>query len=80
MADENATFHTFKASGKWKYSGRGHASELLFHTYNHIDQRKVILDDNDGCIPGMSGNDNGLIIVVIPDENHTSGWPLYINI
>lgn len=77
---ENATFYTFKPSGKWAYSGRGNASDLLFHTFTHNEQRAVIIDDNGGCIPGMNGNGVGYTIVVIPDENHTSGWPLHINV
>lgn len=80
MPKENATFHTFKPSGKWAYSGRGHASKLLFDTFTHNEQRHVILDDNGGSVPGMNGNGVGYTIVVIPDEDCPHGWPLHINV
>lgn len=79
MPHENATFYTFKPSGKWKYSGRGYAMPMLWERFTHVEQRAQILKDNNNCVPGMNSDGEGLIIVVIPDENCPHGWPLHIN-
>lgn len=76
---ENATFHLFKPSGKWAYSGRGYASFHLYDTFTHADQRAQILSDNDGKMPGINGTGDRYHVVVIGDESNAHGWPLHIN-
>lgn len=80
MSDGNATFMTFKPSGKWAYSGRGWAMPMLWERFTHVEQRHQLLNDNGGSVPGMNGNGVGYIIVVIPDEDCPHGWPLHINV
>lgn len=75
---ENARFLTFKPSGKWKYEGRGNASEMLFKRFGVGERRAQVLADNGGLMPGMSTSGSDLIVVVIPDEDHDSGWPLLL--
>lgn len=79
MAIENATFHLFKPSGKWGYSGRGHLSAEVFHIFTHFAQRQQILRDNGGKMPGINGTGDGYHIVVIGDEDLAHGFPLHIN-
>lgn len=70
---ENATFHTFKTSGKWAYSGRGYLPE----DFNMAeDMRSFIMTQNGHKCPGMSTDGSDLTLVIIPDENHPTGWPL----
>lgn len=80
VGKENATFYTFKQSGKWAYSGRGYASKSLWELFTHAGQRMQLLDDNGGSVPGMNGNGVNYIIVVVPDEDCPHGWPLHINL
>lgn len=71
----NATFHTFKPSGKWKYSGRGHCPSRVFESHTQEAKIEAILAENDGCWPGMSSAATDLTLVVIPDEECLHGWP-----
>ena len=79
MRDGNATFHLFKPSGKWGYSGRGYLSADVFSVFSHIDQRRQILRDNNGEMPGINGQGNGYHVVVIGDDDLAHGWPLHLN-
>lgn len=76
---ENATFYTFKKSGKYAYEGRGHLSPQVFERFDKNGRYHQILEDNGGSIPGMSGNGVGYFIVVIGDEANPHGWPLHID-
>jgi len=77
--DGNATFHMFKPSGTWGYSGRGYLSQDVFTVFSHAEQRAQILKDNDGKMPGMNGTGSNYHVVVIGDDDLAHGWPLHIN-
>ena len=71
----NARFLMFKPSGKWKYEGRG----ILPHDFSKYDDfRALIIASNGGLCPGMSTDGSDYIIIVIPDEDHPTGWPLML--
>lgn len=72
----NATFYTFKPTGKWKYGGRGVVDERAFsHSLDAGERRRYLLSLNGGMCPGMSGPGDDYDMVVIPDEE-APGWPL----
>lgn len=75
---ENATFITFKPSGKYYTSGRGYLSEKAWkETHETIQRRMQVLIDNSGKFPGLSGDGSQFIWVIIPDEN-ADGFPLLL--
>lgn len=76
---ENASFHLFKPSGKWGYSGRGYLSADVFCVFTGRERRQQILDDNRGQMPGISGQGWGYHVVVIGDDGLEHGWPLHLN-
>jgi hypothetical protein len=76
---ENASFHLFKPSGKWGYSGRGHLSEKVFGVFRQIEQRQQLLADNGGKMPGINGDGEGYTVVVVGDDDLPHGWPLHLN-
>lgn len=78
MGVENATFHSFRESGKWYATGRGHLSEDVFSVYTREERRWKILRDNDNKYPGLSGPGADFIWVVIGDENISHGYPLLL--
>lgn len=72
---ENATFYAFKKTGKWKYDGRGN----LPHDFTKYDVfRDYIIASNGGLCPGMSTDAADYFIIVIPDADHPTGWPLML--
>lgn len=71
-----ATFHIFKPSGKWYASGRGQLPLETFKTFTGEAQRAVVLLANDRKMPGITGHGANMRVVVIPDDDHPSGWPL----
>jgi hypothetical protein len=78
--ENNATFYTFKDSGKWSYEGRGYLSDAVFREcFSGHARREQILKDNGGLCPGMSTAGRDLIMVVIPDESHDTGFPLLLH-
>lgn len=76
---DNATFYTFKPSGKWKYKGRGYASPELYTCWDRDEKRQRILADNGGKMPGMSTDGSDLIVMVAIDDDAEHGWPLLIH-
>lgn len=79
MNNDNATFHLFKPSGKWGYSGRGYLSREVFDVFSHKEQREQILVDNGGEMPGINGKGYGYHVVVIGDDDLPHGFPLHLN-
>lgn len=74
---ENATFHSFKPSGKWYATGRGHLSPDAFSVVFDKEARvHRILKDNDGKWPGLGGRGDEFTLVVFGDDNVDYGWPL----
>ncbi len=53
----------FSTTFKWAYSGRG-----WFPETGHVTQGSIKIA-NDGAMPGISSDGEGLIVVVIPDES-----------
>lgn len=78
IKQENATFHAFKPSGKWKYTGRGYLSPEVFKLFRGEEQVTQILRDNDGKWPGMNSSADDLTLVVIGDDDIDHGFPLMI--
>lgn len=79
MNDDNASFHMFKPSGKWGYSGRGYLSADVFNVFTQHEQRQQILADNGDKMPGLNGQGWGMHVIVIGDDNLDHGWPLHLN-
>lgn len=79
MPKENASFHLFRPTGKWGYSGRGYLSPAVFEVFSHADQRAQILADNGDLMPGILGTGESYHVVVIGDEDLAHGWPLHLN-
>lgn len=75
---ENATFHSFKPSGKWYASGRGHLLKDVFECFTAVDQWKRILRANGGAYPGLKSIGAEFVCVVIPDEDVEFGYPLML--
>lgn len=79
MSVENATFYSFRLSGKWCATGRGHLSERVFKSFDRSDLlRDLIVEDNSGVYPGLSGRGSGFIFVVVPDDAVVFGYPLLL--
>lgn len=79
MPEANATFHLFKPSGKWAYTGRGYLSEHVFKVFSDVDRRGQILHDNCEEMPGVRGNGDYFNVVVIGDDDLPHGWPLFLH-
>ena len=77
MSDANATFHSFKASGKWYATGRGVLPPEVFQVFELPARRDLVLLSNGDCYPGLSGKGKTFIWVIIPDEDHPNGFPLH---
>lgn len=75
---ENATFHSFKESGKWYATGRGYLSSEVFKVFDRDQRRDQIIKDNDGKYPGLSSTGSEFVFVVIGDENVEHGYPLML--
>lgn len=80
MLEANATFHSFKLSGKWYATGRGYLSPEVFRIFNTHGQRVRIVQDNGCKYPGLSGEGAEFIFVVIGDEDLDHGYPLLLNV
>jgi hypothetical protein len=70
--DYNATFHSFRANGKWYSTGRGNIPFELYKYPKTPDKRKLICQHNGGMYPGThpelgSSWNSELTFVVIPD-------------
>ena len=74
----NATFHSFKSSGKWYASERGVLPEDVFGVFSIDERRDAILKGNDGLYPGLNGAGREFMFVVIPDEDCPFGYPLML--
>jgi hypothetical protein len=79
MGKENATFHSFRESGKWYATGRGYLSPQTFEVFTARARRAEILVSNGNKFPGLSGQGNDFTYVVIPDEDCPQGYPLLLN-
>lgn len=76
---QNAMFYSFKQSGKWYASDKDYLSPEVFAVFNRQARRNMIVDDNGGAYPGLSGPGSEFIYVVIPDEDCEHGFPLMLN-
>lgn len=75
----NATFYIFRETGKYYTEGRGTLPEDAFGpTLNHYERREPILAANGGKMPGLSSSGEGYVIMVVPDEDVSYGWPLML--
>lgn len=75
----NATFHSFKRSGKWYASGRGFLSpEVFTASFDRNGRRERILQDNEGKFPGLSGRGDDFTFVVFGDDDLSYGFPLML--
>ena len=72
----NATFYSFKRSGKCYAEGRGTLTREAIYDWNN--RREHILRNNDGKYPGLSGRGDEFHFVIIPDEDHPEGFPLML--
>lgn len=78
-AKHNATFWTFKPSGKWKYHGRGCVSRNAFNPmFDNRQRREFIVKENDGKMPGCSSGVVDLFATVVLDDDVDYGWPLML--
>jgi len=76
----NATFHAFKASGKWYTSERGTLTPDCYgQPFTPIERRKRLIDANGGKYPGLSSAGAGFVLVIIPDESVDYGFPLMLS-
>ena len=75
---DNATFHSFRVSGKWYATGRGVLSPKVFGVFERRDRRQVIVGDNGGKFPGLNSAGHEFIFVVFGDESLDHGYPLLL--
>ena len=80
MSKPNATFISFKKSGKYYSEGRGVFPDDPEKYGRWLFKQEEIAAANGGHIPGLAGASTDLIIVVVPDENHhgKAAWPRLI--
>jgi hypothetical protein len=76
--EPNATFYSFRESGKWYATGRGVLTPSVFDSWDSAERRKRIIDANDGKYPGLSGTGAEFIFVVDGDDVLNFGWPLLL--
>jgi hypothetical protein len=75
----NATIHTFRTSGRWYATGRGHVPESLFvKIFDYAKRRNEILRLNSGMCPGLSTDGAEFKWVVILDDAAGYGFPLML--
>lgn len=75
----NATFYTFKPSGKWYTTERGYLSRDIFHGAKSGEEKvERIRADNGGAWPGLRGTGSEFTLVVFGDEDLDYGFPLMI--
>lgn len=77
MSEANATFHSFKPSGKWYATGRGVLPEEVYREFDLVKRRRLVPEANGGRYPGLSTVGTGFIRVIIPDDTHPNGFPLH---
>lgn len=65
----DCTFIYFKPSGKYYCEGRGQ-----FPNTSNTITHKTIWEWNDGKMPGLIGNGNEFVVVVIPDSDCESDY------
>lgn len=80
-SEHNATFHCFKPRGKWYTTARGVLPRSVHEPYYQggADARPKICAANNGCMPGLSGPGDGLIVVVVADEEVDFGYPILMH-
>lgn len=69
MSETNATFVTFRQSGKYYTEGRGFVPPDLITLTAHDQKRQLILTHNEGQMPGLSGDGRTMNVVVTGDES-----------
>ena len=74
----NATFLSFRSSGKWYTTGRGFLPENAFNCFEKNERRERIIEANNGKYPGLSGPGNDFILIIIGDESIDYGFPLML--
>jgi hypothetical protein len=75
---DNATFHAFRASGKWYASGRGHLPKEVFAVFERTERRLAIITANGGKFPGLNGPGEEFVFIVVADEDVDYGYPLML--
>lgn len=73
----NATFYSFRPSGKYYTDGRGSCPPSVFEVFD--DRKGAVLAANGGKWPGLSGPGHDLVCIVILDEAEDHGFPLLFN-
>lgn len=81
---ENATFYTFKRSGKYYTHARGVMPDIFGHpdrpdnevAFGNEERREAILRANQNHMPGLSTTGASFRVVVIIDEAVDFGFPL----
>jgi len=80
----NATFYTFKSSGKYYTHKRGVMPNIFGHAerpnsdavWTNEERREAILRANQNHMPGLSTTGSNLRVVVIIDADVDFGYPL----
>lgn len=75
----NATFYCFKGwnlSRKYYTTGRGLLSKDVFGVHTTEERLALILKENGGTWPGLSGPGESYFRFVVADEAVDHGWPL----
>ena len=76
----NATFTTFKTSGKYYAEGRGRVNAAIFEPLQGgVETRNALLKLNGNKVPGLSTTGSNFHLVVMLDPWVDFGWPLHLN-
>lgn len=75
----NATFYSFKMSGKWYATGRGVITDAVYTVFSRRERQEAIIALNGGKFPGLSSTGFEFHWVIIPDESSAVyNYPLMI--
>lgn len=76
----NATFTTFKASGKYYTEGRGRVNADIFEPFHGgVQTREALLKINSNKVPGLSTTGSNFHVIIVMDPWVDFGWPLHLN-
>lgn len=76
---DNATFYSFKPSGKYYSTGRGAIEAQNYEPISNEERRLDIVKQNGGKMPGLNSIGSSLMVIVVPDESVEFGWPLFLS-
>jgi hypothetical protein len=80
VTEGNATFYTFKTSGKYYTHGRGYVPKEVFEPLEGgAATREALLKANGNKVPGLSTTGSNFHLIVVLDEDVDYGWPLHLN-